>query len=154
MERTSVPITHEHDHAHNNARPATTPTITHRQHGRYCTQPIPGNSRGGMDVTGVDVMSMLPPATEAGAANNNDGDCEIVNDGAGDGGVGESKDDEPVSVTSALPQAQADFQVPEGFRRLHANKHNSSNMYKLGVRVESTEQLGEHAVREGRWYCL
>ena len=79
-------------------------------------------------------------------------DCEIANDGAGDGGVGESKDDEPVSVTSALQQTQADFHLPEGFRRLHADEHNSVKIYKLDVRVWSTGQVGEHSVHEGRWY--
>ena len=46
------------------------------------------HSRGGVDVTGVDVMSTLSPAPEPdGAASNDDGDCEVVNDGAGDGDV-------------------------------------------------------------------
>lgn len=65
-----------------------------------------------MDATGTDVVSTLPPATESGTTSNNDGGCEIVKDGAGDGGLEESNDDEPGYV--ALQQAQADLVLVEG----------------------------------------
>ena len=108
LTRTSAPspITRNH----NNDTPTTTPTAIHTQlsstRTAYCTQPTPCNSRGG-----VDVMSTQPSATEPGDANNNDGDCQIINDGAGDGSVEASKGDESASVTSAVQQAQAAFVV-------------------------------------------
>ena len=56
-------------------------------------------------------MFTQPSAIEPGDANNNEGDYQIINDGAGDGGVEESKGDESASVTSAVQQAQAVFVV-------------------------------------------
>eukprot|EP00904_Undaria_pinnatifida_P009491 jgi/Undpi1/5672/HiC_scaffold_2.g00946.m1 len=101
-------------------------------------------------------MSTEPSAPEPGAVNN-DGDCEIINGGtendAGDG-VEESKGDESASVTSAVQQSQADFVVPEGFIRIYGEKRNPSNMYKLGVRLESTTDVAKNGAREGRWYCM
>ena len=87
-------------------------------------------------------MFTQPSAIEPGDANNNEGDYQIINDGAGDGGVEESKGDESASVTSAVQQAQAAFVVPEGFKRIWSGRRNPSNMYNLGVCVESTKQGG------------
>lgn len=103
-------------------------------------------------ISGVDVMSVQPSAAEP-AVSNDDADCEVVNGGE-DGGVQESANCEPAPIASAVQQAQAAFEVPDGFKRIMGEKRNPSNMYKLGVRVEETKTVPRHQPREGRWYCM
>ena len=97
----------------NPSSPTTADHITN-PYSAYCTQRTLCNLRGGVDAT-----STQPSTAEPGAVSNNDGECEIINGGAGDvGGVKESKGDESASVTSVVQQAHVDFVVPEGFKKI------------------------------------
>lgn len=101
-------------------------------------------------------MSVQPPAAEPAASGN----CEVV--GVGDAGEATAESaaaaaggDNEVELDEAIQQAQAAFEVPEGYKMFEADKRNASDMYKLGVRVELDEPVAKPGdARLGRWYCM
>ncbi|CAM9732155.1 unnamed protein product, partial [Laminaria digitata] len=100
-----------------------TPTSHHRKTAIVNTNGIlrpqffkPETSTRTLRSTDIRHMSAQPPA--AGVADHNAEGFQIFEGGEGDGGVAESKGDDPDSAVTAVQTSQAAFMVPDGFKRV------------------------------------